>query len=69
MRLPVTPLPLFPPLYVKGWPTCMPTTEEARLLASVRRNVADYLGLAVGFTDPDDILGRYAELMARRPSS
>jgi hypothetical protein len=41
----------------------MPTATEARLLAATRRNVADLCGLTVGYTDPDDVRARYAELM------
>jgi 3'-phosphoadenosine 5'-phosphosulfate sulfotransferase (PAPS reductase)/FAD synthetase len=51
-------------LYVKGWPTVMPTAEEAELLAEVRRDVAAALGLVVGYTTGAEVLARYAELMA-----
>lgn len=50
-------------LYTKGWPTVMPTREEARMLAEVRRVVAATVGIVVRYTDPDSILERYAELM------
>lgn len=50
-------------LYTKGWPTCMPTVTEARMLAEVRVQVAELLGLSVGCTDADAVLDRYAELM------
>ena len=53
-------------LYVKGWPTMMPTHEEARLLAEVRRAVADTLGIPIAYREPDTILARYAELMQAR---
>jgi 3'-phosphoadenosine 5'-phosphosulfate sulfotransferase (PAPS reductase)/FAD synthetase len=51
-------------LYTKGWPTVMPTVNEADLLAEVRRSVAALLGLEVKYTDASSIIARYAELMA-----
>lgn len=54
-------------LYTKGWPTCVPTRDEAALLGSVRREVAKEVRLDIGFTDPISIIGRYEELMAARP--
>lgn len=53
-------------LYTKGWPTCVPTSSEAALLADVRRTVGDAVGLAVSHTDPDSIIDRYRELMAAK---
>ncbi|CCH01285.1 hypothetical protein FAES_3276 [Fibrella aestuarina BUZ 2] len=53
-------------LFTEGWPTRMPTYDEAVLLAEVRQEVADTVGLTIGFTDPASILQRYAELMAER---
>lgn len=50
-------------LYTKGWPTCIPTLDEASLLASVRRDVAEAVGLTVEHTRPLAILERYEELM------
>lgn len=49
--------------YVEGWPTRMPTTTEAQLLADVRREVASAVGLAVECTTADAVLARYDELM------
>lgn len=54
-------------LYTKGWPTCMPDRAEAALLANIRREVADAVGLAINYTRPDELRARYAELMAARP--
>jgi 3'-phosphoadenosine 5'-phosphosulfate sulfotransferase (PAPS reductase)/FAD synthetase len=54
-------------LYTKGWPTCIPTPEEADLLASVRRDVASVVDLDIRFTEPSSIIGRYEELMAAKP--
>jgi len=51
-------------LYTAGWPTVVPTREEADLVASVRREVGNLLGLQVKCTDADAVLARYAELMA-----
>lgn len=53
-------------LYSKGWPTAMPTRAEAALLGEVREMVAETVGITVRYTDPDAILGRYAELMEAR---
>ncbi|MHB8596720.1 MAG: hypothetical protein ACYDER_07910 [Ktedonobacteraceae bacterium] len=50
-------------LYAKGWPTVMPTWEEAHLLSEVRCIVADTLELVIGYRDPETILARYAQLM------
>lgn len=50
-------------LYTKGWPTVMPTREEARMLAEVRKTVAGVVGIVIRYTDPDAILERYAQLM------
>lgn len=50
-------------LYIKGWPTCMPTFHEATLLAQVRKDVASALGLSIKYTTAEDVLGRYDDLM------
>ncbi len=50
-------------LYTKGWPTVMPTLDEARMLCEVRTEVAETLGLVVACTTPDAVLARYRELM------
>ena len=52
-------------LYTEGWPTVMPTLAEAELLAEVRREIAELLGLEVKYLDAASILARYAELMAK----
>jgi 3'-phosphoadenosine 5'-phosphosulfate sulfotransferase (PAPS reductase)/FAD synthetase len=51
-------------LYCKGWPTVLPTYEEAQILAEVRRIVAAAVGIEIGYTDADSIRDRYVELMA-----
>jgi 3'-phosphoadenosine 5'-phosphosulfate sulfotransferase (PAPS reductase)/FAD synthetase len=50
-------------LYTKGWPTSMPTREEAQLLADVRAAVAEAVGIAGTFVDPERIISRYRELL------
>lgn len=50
-------------LYTKGWPTCIPTRDEATLLGAVRFAVADAVGFSPTFTNPDQIISRYTQLM------
>ena len=52
-------------LYEKGWPKVMPTLSEARMLADVRRGVAQALGLTIEYTESNAIRARYAELMTQ----
>jgi 3'-phosphoadenosine 5'-phosphosulfate sulfotransferase (PAPS reductase)/FAD synthetase len=51
--------------YKKGWPTVMPTYQEAVLLSEARRTVADLMHFMLHYIEPDAILDRYAELMAK----
>ena len=53
-------------LFVKGWPTALPTAAEAELIASVRRRVADALAIDIGFTTAACVLARYADLLAAK---
>lgn len=53
-------------LYTAGWPTGLPTLEEAALLAEVRLEVAAILGIKVRYTTADAVLARYEELIALR---
>lgn len=53
-------------LYTRGWPTVMPTREEAELIAEVRREVADAIGIQIERMDAQSILDRYADLMAAK---
>jgi 3'-phosphoadenosine 5'-phosphosulfate sulfotransferase (PAPS reductase)/FAD synthetase len=53
-------------LYVKGWPVQMPTLEEARVLGEVRTSVAGTIGLSIRYTEPGEILDRFAELLAEK---
>lgn len=55
-------------LFTKGWPTAMPTPEEADLIASVRRRVADIQQLNAKFITGPEVLQRYAQLMAKEQS-
>jgi len=50
-------------LFSKGWPTVMPTYEEAVLLGEVRHVVCYLLGIPATFIDPDEILARYQHLL------
>jgi hypothetical protein len=51
-------------LYTKGWPTTMPTHQEAALLSEVRRSIADIMQFSIQYREADAILERYAELLA-----
>ncbi|MDS9918446.1 phosphoadenosine phosphosulfate reductase family protein [Pseudomonas aeruginosa] len=51
-------------LFAKGWPTTMPTREEAELIASVRRRVSDIQQLNAKFITGPEVLERYAHLIA-----
>lgn len=54
-------------LYAKGWPTFVPSVEQARMLGDVRRRVTEIVGLQnVRFLDEDALRERYADLMARK---
>ena len=53
-------------LYEKGWPVVMPTPAEARLLASVRNQIADLLDLSIHYNEQDTILDRYQFLMTEK---
>ncbi len=50
------------PFYTKGWPTALPSLEEASLLSQVRQVVADMLELEIKYRDSASILDRYREL-------
>ena len=53
-------------LYQKGWPVAVPTAQEAALLAGVRLEVADAVGLTIDYATPDQVIGRYVALLAER---
>lgn len=50
-------------LYVQGWPVAMPTSEEAKLIADTRQQVASIMGIEVQYTTADSVLNRYSELI------
>jgi 3'-phosphoadenosine 5'-phosphosulfate sulfotransferase (PAPS reductase)/FAD synthetase len=53
-------------LYAKGWPTSIPTVEEATLVASVRRRISELFGLDVMHTTAESVRARYAELLEEK---
>lgn len=52
--------------YTKGWPTAAISSQDANLLAGVRREVADLLNLKVGYLTGNDVAQRYDELLLER---
>lgn len=50
-------------LYVKGWPIFVPTWNEAEIIANVRREIGELLGMTVHYTTPAAIIDRHQELM------
>lgn len=53
--------------YKKGWPTVMPSIAEARLLAGVRRGVADVMNFSrMQYTDEWSVVARYEQLNEER---
>lgn len=52
--------------YTSGWPTCLPSQQEADLLGRVRRTVAKTVGIVPTFTDPVEIIARYQALYVQR---
>jgi 3'-phosphoadenosine 5'-phosphosulfate sulfotransferase (PAPS reductase)/FAD synthetase len=55
-------------LYTKGWPTVMPTPDEAEIIAHVRREVARIMECEVKYTTAPAVIQRYADLMALKES-
>lgn len=53
-------------LYTKGWPTVMPTEDEAEQLCGARRAIAALYGITVSCTEPAELIARYAHLMAQK---
>jgi hypothetical protein len=45
-------------LFTKGWPMVMPSAQEAKLIAQVRRSVAEAVRLDIDHTDATSVLGR-----------
>lgn len=50
-------------LFTSNWPEVVPTYQEARLLVSVRREVAHLQGFDVLHTQPLGLIARYLQLM------
>lgn len=53
-------------LYTKGWPTSIPTVEEATLVAGVRRRISELLGLDAMHTTAESVRARYVELLEEK---
>lgn len=53
-------------LYVKGWPIAIPTRDSAELLAGVRQQVAQIVGLLIDYIEPQAIIDRYQELWHKK---
>jgi|SRR5579864_209487 len=49
--------------YSRGWPTSIPTEAEAQILARVRIGVATAVGISIRYTEPEQIIERYKQLM------
>jgi 3'-phosphoadenosine 5'-phosphosulfate sulfotransferase (PAPS reductase)/FAD synthetase len=56
-------------LYTAGWPSSVPNLAEARLIARVRRDVRDVVGIDAHFLTGEDVRARYAELLAQRKAA
>lgn len=54
-------------LYSKGWPTRVPTFEEAVIIAHVRREVAALLSVWIDWTTPEGVISRFQELLDKKP--
>ena len=53
-------------LYTAGWPTVMPTPAEADMLAEVRTEIAELLGITIACYTGKTVHDRYAALMAAK---
>ena len=53
-------------LFTQNWPSVVPTNTEAQILADVRREVCEVVGLQATFTTPDEIIHRYRDLLEQR---
>jgi 3'-phosphoadenosine 5'-phosphosulfate sulfotransferase (PAPS reductase)/FAD synthetase len=56
-------------LYQAGWPQCLPSWSEARLLSEIRLEVASAVGIDVGFNRPETVMAWYEELFRARSQS
>lgn len=53
-------------LFVKGWPTAVPTLAEAELIASVRKRVSKLLGFQSQYLTAESVTARYTYLIEQR---
>lgn len=53
-------------LYVKGWPTFVPSLEQGELIASVRRQVSGALGLPSKYLTGPEVVERYRDLFTAK---
>ncbi|MGF6870740.1 phosphoadenosine phosphosulfate reductase family protein [Paraburkholderia sp. MM5477-R1] len=56
-------------LYTAGWPTHLPSPQEAALIASVRSRVAAFVGFDVDYTTAESVAARYDSLLAARATA
>ncbi|MDD2878328.1 MAG: phosphoadenosine phosphosulfate reductase family protein [Acidiphilium sp.] len=54
-------------LYVKGWPTSVPTHEEADQIAEIRRRISTLLGIDADYLTAPAVRDRYRDLIAAKP--
>lgn len=52
-------------LYVKGWPIAIPTKKSARMLCTVRKQMAAIMGFPVNYSSPTSLIERYVELWTK----
>jgi 3'-phosphoadenosine 5'-phosphosulfate sulfotransferase (PAPS reductase)/FAD synthetase len=53
-------------LYTAGWPNAVPSTDEAELIADVRRRISELLGLSANFLTAESVRDRYAALLTEK---
>lgn len=56
-------------LYTKGWPTCIPTKEEATILVQVRNEISQLCDIPIKYPSVVMIQDRYKELFYRKKKS
>ncbi|MCW8308828.1 phosphoadenosine phosphosulfate reductase family protein [Acidiphilium sp. PA] len=54
-------------LYVKGWPTTVPSHEDAEMLASIRRRISTLLDIDADYLTGSAVRDRYGDLIAAKP--
>jgi 3'-phosphoadenosine 5'-phosphosulfate sulfotransferase (PAPS reductase)/FAD synthetase len=53
-------------LFVQGWPTFIPSIDQCKVLARVRRQVGKLLGLSLNYLTASQVQARYRELFLAR---